>query len=73
MGAKIRQKMAKNGLKLFSFQYSNLAQQSSQTLGQISYAHIVKCIDLKKAQNGPLKKSTNDFFDKNFFQMVKNW
>ena len=36
------------------------------------YAHAVKYIGLKKAQNGPPKKTKIDFFDKNDYKMVKN-
>ena len=36
------------------------------------YAHVVKCIGLTEAQNGPPKKSKNDFLDKNDYKMVKN-
>ena len=36
------------------------------------YAHIVKCIGLKEAQNCPLKYSKIDILDKNHYKMIKN-
>ena len=36
------------------------------------YAHVVKCVGLKEAQNSPPKKSKIDFLDKNDYKMVKN-
>ena len=36
------------------------------------YAHVIKYIGLKEAQNSPPKKSKIDFLDKNDYKMVKN-